>query len=150
MTDSTTILSSTSTLFWRLFVPVFSTMMFLVAFLAFWLIREEDLYLSFPAIYARLTVTLMLLGWVFFLYRTIWKLRRVDASVTHLYVTDYWKTARYPWADVAKMTESRHLGRRIAHFHLKGSGIFGDKISFLPTSDLPEALQRLQVTHLSA
>ena len=144
MTEQTTILSSTSTLFWRLFVPVFSTVMFLVAFLAFWLIKEEELYLSFPAIWARLAVSFLLIAWVFLLYSTIWKLRRVDASDTYLYVTDYWKTARYLWADVDAYSESRHLGRRIGHFHLKGAGIFGTKISFLPTLDLAEKLKTVE------
>ncbi len=140
MTEQTNILSSTATLFWRLFVPVFSTALLIVAFLAFWLIKEENLYLSFPAIWARLAVTLVLLGWIFFIYRTIWRIRRVDASATHLYVTDYWKAARYPWEDVEKYSESRHLGRRISHFHLRGAGMFGQKISFLPTADFEERM----------
>jgi hypothetical protein len=143
MTEQTNILSSTATLFWRLFVPVFSTALLTVAFFAFWLIKEEHLYLSFPAIWARLAVTAILLGWMLLIYRTLWKIRRVDASDVHLYVTDYWKAARYLWTDVEKYSESHHLGRRIGHFHLRGAGMFGQKISFLPTADFEERLVAL-------
>jgi|1048.fasta_scaffold02462_7 hypothetical protein len=125
-------ISSTSTLFWRIFIPVFSTVILTGFLLAFWLISEEDLYLSFPALYARLAITILWAAWIFFLYRTLWRLKRIDADSVHLFVTDYWTTVRYPWTDVEKYTETRRLGRTIGHFHLKAAGRFGKTISILP------------------
>jgi hypothetical protein len=133
-TDATTIiLSSTATLFWRIFVPVFSTVMLTGFLLALWLIDEDDLNFSYPILWIRLGISLCWMLWAFFMYRTLWRLRRVDANATHLFVTDYWTTVRYPWSAVAHVDESRRLGRRIAHFHLRTTGRFGRKLSFLPS-----------------
>lgn len=128
-------LSTTGTLFWRIFVPVFSTVLLSGFLAAFVLIPEEELYLSFPANWARLVIAVIWLLWIFLMYRTLWRLHRVDADAAHVYVTNYWTVARYPWSDVEKCTESRHLGRRIAHLHLRAPGRFGQKISFLPSSN---------------
>lgn len=129
-----TLLSSAATLFWRLFVPVFSTVILSSFSLIFWLMDGEDLYLPVPVLWVRIGLTLALIGWVWFLYRTLWRLKRVDADAAHVFVTDYWTTVRYPWSDVEGFSESTHLGRRIAHLHLRSTGRFGQKISFLPAS----------------
>jgi hypothetical protein len=129
------ILSSNSTLFWRVFVPIFSTVMLTGLLLAFWLIEEDELYLSFPAIWARLALLLLWAAWLLLLRRTLWRLKRVDADDTHLYVTNYWTTVRYPWHDVESYEEKKRLGRRVVNFLLRAPGRFGQKISFLPGSD---------------
>jgi hypothetical protein len=131
--EPTIILSSTATLFWRIFAPVFSTVMLTGFLLAFWLIEEDELYLSFPAIWLRLGMTTAWLLWILLMYRTLWRLNRVDGNSSHFFVTDYWTTVRYPWSVIEKIEESHRLGRRIAHFHLRISGRFGTKISFLPS-----------------
>jgi hypothetical protein len=130
--SGTECLSSNSTLFWRVFLPIFGTVFLSGLLLTFLLIPEEELYLPFPLVWGRAVLAAVWLGWLAFVRRTLWRLRRVDADGTHLYVTDYWTTLRYPWADVEKITESRRLGRRIAHVWLKAPGRFGRQISFLP------------------
>jgi hypothetical protein len=127
-------LSSSGTLFWRVFVPVFSTVMLSGFLLAFLLIPEEELYLPFSATWARLGIAVIWLGWIWMMYRTLWRLHRVDADNIHVYVTNYWRTVRYPWQDVTKYTESRRMGRRIIHLHLRAPGRFGQVISFIPDS----------------
>ena len=133
-------LSTTGTLFWRIFVPVFSTVIitgFLIAMLA---IPEEELYLPFKALWARIGIAVIWMLWIYFMYRTLWRLKRVDSDGAHLFVTDYWTTVRYPWTEVTQCSESTHLGRRIAHIHLKAPGRFGQKISFLPASHFKQWL----------
>jgi hypothetical protein len=129
------LLSSTGTLFWRVFVPIFCTGILTLCTLAVWLMDQETLYLSYPLLYLRIGLTLGWLGWLYFVRRTLWRLLRVDANSTHLVVTNYWTPARYAWSDVERVTESKHLGRRVAHIHLRGTGRYGQKISFLPTAD---------------
>lgn len=130
----TVILSSNGTLFWRVFIPVFSTAFFTGLLLAFWLIDEENLYLPYPALWPRLILLAIWLGWLFFLRRTLWRLKRVDADDTHLYVTNYWHAVRYPWSDVGRVEEKKRLGRRVVNFWLRAPGRFGQVISFLPSS----------------
>jgi len=131
-TPQTECLSSGSTLFWRLFVPLFGTVILSGFLLAFWLIPGEELYLSFPILWARIGMLVVWIGWIVFARRTLWRLKRVDASATHFFVTNYWTTVRYPWSDVERMQTGKRLGRRIVSLWLRAPGRFGQKISFLP------------------
>jgi hypothetical protein len=130
--EKTECLSSTATLFWRVFIPIFVTVFLSGLLLTFVLIPEEELYLPFPILWGRLFLLTLWLGWLLLARKTLWRLKRVDASATHFFVTNYWLTVRYPWSDVEKLEEKRHLGRRIIHLHLRAPGRFGQKISFLP------------------
>lgn len=134
----TTMLSTSTTLFWRVFVPIFGTVFQLGFVLAFWLMDEDDLYLSFPLLWIRLFFLLLLLGWLWMLSRTLWRLKRVDADDTHLYVSNYWVTVRYPWQDVERIEEKKRMGRRVVNFCLRAPGRFGQIISFLPSSFFDE------------
>lgn len=134
-----TILSSNKTLMWRVFVPVFGTVFFSVLTLAYTLTTDDEAYTPFvPALWAKMLVATLLLGWLYFVRRTLWRLHRVDADDTHLYVTNYWTTVRYPWGDVLRMEEKHPLGRRVVNIHLRAAGRFGQKISFLPGSSYDE------------
>jgi hypothetical protein len=129
----TVMLSSNLTLFWRIFVPVFGTVFMTGLLLAFWLINGNDLYLTaMPVLVARLLITTLWFGWLVLMARTLWRLRRIDADSLHFYVTDYWTTVRYPWTDLQRTEEVTRWGKKIVHFHLKGKGRFGQRISFLP------------------
>ena len=131
--EKTECLSSTATLFWRVFVPIFGTVFLSGLLLTFIFIPEEELYLPFPILWGRLFLLALWLGWLLLMRRTLWRLKRVDASATHFFVTNYWITVRYPWVDVEKVAEKRRLGRRIVNVHLRAPGRFGQKISFLPS-----------------
>lgn len=127
-------LSSNTTLFWRVFLPVFGTVLATVFAGAFILIDEEELYLPFSVWWLRGVAILLWLAWFYFVRRILWKLLRVDATDTHLYVTNYWTTVRYPWTDVERTELQKRWGRRVVHLHLRASGRFGKRISFLPGS----------------
>jgi hypothetical protein len=137
----TEVLSSNSTLYWRVFVPVFGTVFFLGLTVAMWFTDMDDFNFASTTFWGfRLFVTFLLLGWIFLMFRTLLKLKRVDASDKHIYVTDYWTTVRYPWSDVKETTEQIRLGKRIVTFHLTAKGRFGDKISFLPGSSFEKRI----------
>jgi hypothetical protein len=132
---NTEVISSNSTLYWRVFVPVFGTVFLLGLTIAMWFTDMDDFNFSSTTFWGfRLFVTFLFFGWVFMMFRTLLKLKRVDVSNTHIYVTDYWTTVRYPWTDVKEATEQIRLKKRIVTFHLKAKGRFGDKISFIPGS----------------
>lgn len=130
----TVMLSTNSTLFWRVFVPVFGTVFLMGFLLAFWLAEEEELYLPFSLLWPRLLLLAVTIGWLWLIQRTLWRLKRVDADDTHIYVTNYWTTVRYPWQDVARIEEKKRLNRRVVNFRLSAPGRFGQVISFLPSS----------------
>ncbi|GAB4487468.1 MAG: hypothetical protein OHK0019_02530 [Saprospiraceae bacterium] len=134
----TVMLSTNGTLFWRVFVPIFGTVFISGFLLAFVLTDEEDFYLPFPVLWIRLFLFFVLAGWVWWIRGTLWRLKRVDADDTHLYVTNYWTTVRYPWQDVARIEEKKRLSRRVVNFWLRAPGRFGQVISFLPSSFFDE------------
>ena len=134
-------LSSNMTLAWRVFLPVFGTVFFTGLVVALWVTTEEDLYLSYPIWWPRLAVVAIWLGWLLYAYKSLWPLKRIDADDTHLYVTNYWLTVRYPWTDVERMEEVKRMGRRTVLLHLKASGRFGRIIQFLPGSRYREWLE---------
>ncbi len=145
----TAVLSSNATLFWRVFTPVFGTVFFTGLLLVFWLTDEEDLYLPSSVWLPRFILLAVWAGWVFFVWRTLWRLKRVDVDDTHLYVTNYWSTVRYPWQDVERWEEKRRLGRRVVNFWLKAPGRFGQVISFLPGSYFDEWKKEAEAKALS-
>jgi len=134
--ESTECLSSNSTLFWRVFIPIFGTVFFTGLLLTFLLIPGEDLYLPFPILWGRVFIFVIWIGWFLLMRLTLWRFKRVDASNTHFFVTNYWITVRYPWSDVEKTEEKKRLGRRIVNIYLRAPGRFGQKISFLPDKRL--------------
>ncbi len=127
-------LSSNTTLFWRIFLPIFGTVLVTTFVVAFLLTDVEDMDLPFPAWWARVFMVLVWLGWIYLVWRFLWRLKRVDADATHLYVTNYWTSVRYPWTDVERVEIKRRFGRQMVHLHLRSAGRFGQRISFLPGS----------------
>lgn len=138
-------LSSNATLFYRVFIPIFGTVFLSGLTLAMMLIPGEDLYLPFPVLYARLGAITILAGWIYLIRSTIWRLKRADASEEHLYISNYWHTVRYPWNDVENITESKRIGRRLVHFHLKAPGRFGQTVTILAASHYDELMKNLNV-----
>ncbi|MDO8368213.1 MAG: hypothetical protein Q7T20_15545 [Saprospiraceae bacterium] len=136
--ENTECISSNSTLFWRIFVPIFVTVFLGGLLLTFLFIPEEELYLPFPILWGQLFLFALWLGWLLLVRSTLWRLKRVDAGATHFFVTNYWTTVRYPWTDVEKIEEKKHLGRRIVTLCLRAPGRFGQRISFLPDGRFEE------------
>ena len=136
------VLSSNATLFWRIFVPFFGTVFLSGLVAAFLLIDSDDLYMPVPILWARIVAVVVWAGWLYWINRTIWRLKRVDADDTHLYVTNYWTTVRYPWQDIERFEEKKRLGRVVVNFHLLAPGRFGQIISFLPGSGFGEWKER--------
>lgn len=134
-------LSSNTTLMWRVFLPVFGFVFLSGMMLAFWLIDEEDLYLPYSAWWPRSITLLLWLGWLYFIRRSLWPLKRVDADAGHIQITNYWTTARYPWADIERFETRKHLGRRAFCLHLKAPGYFGQQILFFPASHFDQWME---------
>jgi hypothetical protein len=149
--DKTVILSSTLTLFWRVFVPVFGTVFVSILALAYLLTDEDEFYVPMlPTLWAKVVIALLWMGWLYFVWRYFLHIYRVDASETHVYVTNYWVTVRYPWSDVARIEQGYRFGRAVVYLHLKANGRFGTKIRFLPgtyfkewLADHPDVLQQV-------
>ena len=123
-------LSTSATLFLKIFLPTFWIVFFglMTVFLVFsgsgtsslvgnWIFKG-----SFLLFYA--------VG-ILILYVTLLQLKRVEYDDDYLYVTNFFKTFRYPFHNIEKMVESNFLLFYTVRVVFKEPGTFGKKIVFI-------------------
>lgn len=123
-------ISSNATLFLKIFIPTIWMVFFGLFTFAVW-ISEVPNFGPVPALWMKLGLAVfLLLGFLFFWF-TFLQLKRVELDEQYLYVSNYYKTARYTFDSIEKFTE-RDLGLfHIVSIHLKSPGHFGKKLTFL-------------------
>jgi hypothetical protein len=75
--------------------------------------------------------TFLYLVWIYLVIRKMWTLRRVEVDEEHLYVSDYWNTAKYGLEDIETVSLRKTLWLPMATIHLRGKGRFGRNIRFV-------------------
>ncbi len=123
-------LSSNLTLFFKLTIPVgwfsFFGLFTLVIFLAD--TTDKPLLASQ---YFRLGFLAFFLIFLALIYFTIFQLKRVEQEDGFIFVTDYFRTIKFPIENINKVS-TMNLGLfKVVWFHLKSKGIFGKRIPFL-------------------
>jgi hypothetical protein len=123
-------ISSNATLFLKIFVPTIWMVFFGLFTIAVW-ITDMAYFGPVPALWMKLGLgAFLLLGFLFFWF-TFLQLKRVELDELYVYASNYYKTARYPYHNVEKITE-RDLGLfHLVSIHLKVPGQFGKKLTFL-------------------
>ena len=71
-----------------------------------------------------------------FIYLVLWRFYRVDMDDRFIYVSDYFRTYKYPFSDIANIRESKLLPGRVFIITFKSKGTFGKQISFLASQKL--------------
>lgn len=130
-------LSSNATLLLKFFIPVFWIVFFGASTLAA-LLYQYDYIGNTPAVYFRAGMAFFYITGVLLFAFTLLRLKRVEADADFLYVTNYFKTARYPFHHVARFRLSRFLFLQLATVQFQESGIFGKRIFFLASRHLVE------------
>jgi hypothetical protein len=123
-------LSTSWTLALRIFLPTlwlafFGTFLVAVSF------SDKGHIGDLPVSYLRLGLMVFIAVFAFIFWKTILKLRRIDADKEYVYVTDYFKNRRYLHSDVEKIELSTGFLFKYATLILKGTGAFGNRIVFL-------------------
>ena len=123
-------ISSNWTLFLKIFLPIFWGTFFGAMTLAFWLSKAA--YVGDLSINAfRLLMTSFFLTGMAVFYFSVMQLKRVEVDENFIYVSNYKKTARYPFHNIEKIEEASYWLFKIIHLSFKKSGIFGKKVVFL-------------------
>ena len=122
--------SSNLTLMLRLFFPVLLGVFFGALTVYLWVDRRAY-YGPIDGTALRLVVTAAYLGLMAFFYLTVWRLRRVEMSRDWVYVTDYFRQARYPWTNVAGVTETPLGFLRLVRVRFHAPGSFGESALFV-------------------
>ena len=127
-------ISSNATLGLKIFIPTVWVVFFGAFTLAF-LLGIGD---SGPVLGSWLFKIAWTLGFFLVLgtiWLTLWKLRRVEVDTDFVYITDYFKTARYPFHNIEKVS-SQSLGIfQLGVITYKVPGIFGKKSYFIQHRD---------------
>lgn len=122
-------LSSSLTLMVKFFIPVFWLCFFGAFTLAVWVTDEHVGPLGFMGF--RIGLTLFYVLGAAFLALTLMRLKRVEADSDYLYVTNYFRTARYPYELIEKVSTTDLRAFSVATVRLRQSGIFGRRFVFL-------------------
>ena len=75
------------------------------------------------------------------LYLMFMRLKRVDFGETHFYVSNYFRTYRYTYDSVQKITLEKGLFARRAIIHFHSPSSFGLRVTFLPSHRLEEFIK---------
>jgi len=82
-------------------------------------------------------ILLILIGIsVAFIYFFLWRFYRIDMDRRFIYISDYFKTYKYPFHDIDSIKGVSLLPDRIFRITLKSKGSFGKSIYFLASQKL--------------
>lgn len=125
--------STNLTLFYKFFVPVFWLVFFgsvTIASLAY----SFSYIGNMPARTFRIFLVLIFLSGTATLWLTLMRLKRVELSEDFVYVTNYFKSFRYPYHNVEGIRIHRFFFIQVATLTLREPGTFGRHMIFIPSS----------------
>lgn len=122
--------SSNLTLLLKFFIPVF-WIVFFGAFTIAVLASQNPYFGNIPAFVFKLGIlTFYLLG-MLVLYMYFLRLKRVEMDEQFVYVSNYFRSFRYPWEDIEDLSNRDFTLFQLIRIRLKGSGSFGRSMTFL-------------------
>ncbi len=97
--------STNLTLLYRIFIPVFFGVLLGALMLFTWL-HPSSYSTGVRGNYFRWGLTAFYAAMIAVFAFTVWRLRRVEMSRDWVYVTDYFRQARYPWTNIQSVHET--------------------------------------------
>jgi len=125
-------ISTNLTLFYKIFIPTFWIVFFGAVLLASLLLPYPYVG-NIPRSTFQIGMLLFFLSGVGALYITLMPLKRVEMDRDFVYVTNYFKTYRYPYHNIEKIEVSKFLFFSTAVLHLREGGRFGKHMRFVPS-----------------
>jgi hypothetical protein len=125
-------LSSSWTIFFKLFVPVFWVVFFTTLGIATLTIGGDSIGIFSTSVYQWGLLIFLVSGYVF-LFFTFYQLKRVDADDQYVYISNYFKTFRYPYSSIKGYRVSRLILFKLVRLHFTKKGSLGKSIVFLPS-----------------
>jgi hypothetical protein len=122
--------STSLTLFLKIFLPVFWTTIVLAFTMAIWFL-DTSTFAGIPIQTFRYGLLTFLLIGIAFFYFTVLRLKRVEMDQTGIFVTNYFKNFKYPWSNIENIEERDFVVFRTIHLVLREPGTFGKKVAFV-------------------
>ena len=128
-------LSSNLSIFFRLFLPLVYIVFFGSLVIGSFLITANDSPLISSSIFRYGMLSSYIIFVLIFSF-SIMKLKRVDADENNILISNYFKTYKYTWDSIKKMTTINLLIFDIIYIHIHEKGKFGKKVFFLASRSL--------------
>jgi hypothetical protein len=123
-------LSSSTTLFFKIFLPCI-WLAFFGAFFVGVLLLDDAYIMGYSIDFFIIGLgSFLLMGFLFF-YFTVFQLKRIDINEAFVFISSYYTNVKYPLIDMEKIKITDYGLFHLGQIQLKGTGIFGNKISFL-------------------
>lgn len=123
-------LSSNTTLMWKFFIPTFY-ISFVGLFLMAVLFLESDEIALFYTWWSKVLALAVYLFFIFLMWRTVFRLKRVEEEGDYIYVSDYFKTYKYQKADIETVKSSNYGLMNLITITMKSNTSLGKKIRFI-------------------
>ncbi len=127
-------LSSNWTLVLKIFIPVFWLVFFGALTVAAFVSNPIEAP-QFTTKGFKIEMLIVIISGFFFFFFTFFRLKRVDTDGENIFVSNYFKTYKYPAKNIEKIIIYNHLILKVAHLHFTGKSSFGKKILFVPLLD---------------
>jgi hypothetical protein len=127
--------SSQFTIILRVVLPtIWITSIISLVVLLSWAVQGKASIWSHPSLWIAI---LVILGCGFaFIKFLLWKFYRIDLDSRSVYVSNYFKTFKYPHTDIESIKGTKFYPGHIFRITLKSKGSFGKQIYFLASREL--------------
>ena len=123
-------LSSNWTMVFRIFIPTL-WLAFFGTFLISVLLSDKTSVGAVSLTSLKVGLTLFVALFAFIFWKTVFRLKRIDADGSFFYITNFFNAVSYPHVDIEKIELSKGIAFTFGTLVLKGSGRFGSRILFL-------------------
>ena len=127
-------LSSNWTLFLKIFLPIFWISFFGGFAIAAFVSNKSEVPFFTSKSFQLKIVLFILMGIIFFAF-TFFRLKRVDGEKGFVFISNYFRTYRYPVDTINEIVIYDHLIVKAAHLSFTGKSSMGQKIIFIPYMD---------------
>lgn len=135
MTGSFYRISSSLTLFFKVFIPTVWAVFF-GSFMILIFIMGSDLSPVFAGFISKMIYVILFVAFFLLLRVTIIKLKRIELTDEAFYVTNYFKTFRYTYDSLEKVSEMDFILLKILVFRFKTTASFGKKVFCIKRSSV--------------
>ncbi len=127
--------STSATLILKFFIPTF-WIIFFGLFLGGMFVVDFESLGSIPALYIKVIASVLYFSILLLFWMTIMSLKRMEMDEEYLYVTNYFKTFRYSYPSIEKVSQGDYIFFKTLSFHFKESGSFGKKVTCIQSQKL--------------
>jgi hypothetical protein len=141
-------LSSNWTIFLKLFIPIFWGVFFGALCLAVLLSEPGDLSI-FKSSSSRIVLVVCYVVFFFFLYLTLMRLVRADFDEKYIYISNYFKTYRYPFDSIESVRYENYSIFKLIRFRFSSKSKFGMQAYCLANKAGLEELKEANLVEVS-